>query len=310
MELFFSVVVPVFNVENYIDRCVQSIVNQTFRSYECIFIDDGSTDGSGKILDEYATKYSFVKVIHQENKGVSAARNKGIAECIGRYIVFVDSDDFIELDALEQFYLCAKNLNFPDIIICGYKELHKKYIKEINYYDTDFEIIRKNYLTETWGPSVCNKCFKKFLFDDMLFPEGMLYEDYYLLPKIMYKARDIYVLGKSLYNYDRTVENSISHQIDSKHRYYKWYAKYSAEVFALTNCPSVYQMLEKKTIAEARRCMFKYYSDGLLSETQVDEIKIYLKSKKLSGKDKFWVNRILNDDIFIAKLYAKIKGYC
>lgn len=99
--MLISVIVPVYNVENYLCKCVDSIINQTYNNLEIILVDDGSTDGSASICDEYVLKDSRVKVIHKENGGVSSARNIGIAEASGEYICFVDSDDWLELDYFE-----------------------------------------------------------------------------------------------------------------------------------------------------------------------------------------------------------------
>lgn len=96
--MLISVIVPVYNVKNYLCKCVDSIINQTYNNLEIILVDDGSTDGSGAICDEYVLKDSRVKVIHKENGGVSSARNLGIAQAGGEYICFVDSDDWLELD--------------------------------------------------------------------------------------------------------------------------------------------------------------------------------------------------------------------
>ncbi|HJA50079.1 MAG TPA: glycosyltransferase, partial [Candidatus Fusicatenibacter intestinipullorum] len=93
-----SVIIPVYNVEKYLKRCLDSVINQTYKNLEIILIDDGSTDNSGKICDEYAQKDERIIVIHKENGGVSSARNKGLDICIGDYISFIDSDDWINLE--------------------------------------------------------------------------------------------------------------------------------------------------------------------------------------------------------------------
>ncbi len=115
-----SAIVPVYNVEKYLNRCVDSILNQTFTDFELILVDDGSPDNSGKICDEYAEKDSRVKVIHKENGGVSVARNLGIETSVGEYITFIDSDDWIEAQMFEQLYNAAENC---DIIFCGFSSI-------------------------------------------------------------------------------------------------------------------------------------------------------------------------------------------
>lgn len=100
----FSIIVPVYKVEKYLERCVESIINQTFEDFELILIDDGSPDRCGAICDEYAAEDERIKVIHQKNQGVSVARNAGLDVATGDYICFVDSDDWIELDCLKTVY--------------------------------------------------------------------------------------------------------------------------------------------------------------------------------------------------------------
>lgn len=113
-----SIIVPIYNVEQYISKCIESILAQTYRDFELILVDDGSTDMCGKICDEYAKQDSRVHVIHQENKGVSAARNAGISLAKGEYIMFVDSDDFITENMLEKMHDCIAESG-SDIAICG-----------------------------------------------------------------------------------------------------------------------------------------------------------------------------------------------
>ena len=115
-----SVTIPVYNVEKYLARCLDSVLDQTFSGdYEIICVDDGSTDNSGKILDEYAKKYPKIKVIHQENQSLSVARNVALELVTGKYTMFVDSDDFIAKNALEGLYKCAEKRN-ADVVIFDY----------------------------------------------------------------------------------------------------------------------------------------------------------------------------------------------
>ena len=125
-----SIIVPVYKVEKYLCRCLDSIVAQTFTDWECILIDDGSPDNSGKICDEYAEKDGRFRVIHQENAGVSAARNAGLDAARGEWIGFVDSDDWVESNMYEYLYNNALETK-SDVVICGFVGQHKKRIKKI-----------------------------------------------------------------------------------------------------------------------------------------------------------------------------------
>ena len=115
-----SVIVPVYNVEKYLRRCLNSLLIQTLKSIEIILVDDGSTDGSPRICDEYSVKYSFIKVVHKKNEGLGFARNSGLLLCNGEYVAFVDSDDFIDPQMLENLYEFAIK-NSLDACFCGYK---------------------------------------------------------------------------------------------------------------------------------------------------------------------------------------------
>lgn len=114
--MLFSILIPVFNVEKYINQCVESLDAQTFKDFEVVLVDDGSTDKSGKICDLYMNNHSNVKVIHKENEGLISARRVGITNACGEYCIFCDSDDFLEPDALEQLSLVIK-ADMPDMII-------------------------------------------------------------------------------------------------------------------------------------------------------------------------------------------------
>lgn len=118
-----SIIVPVYNAENYLDRCVNSIMNQTFKDFELILVDDGSTDASGKMCDDYADQNFNIKVIHQYNKGIGPARNTGILNSNGEYIGFVDNDDFISPIMYENLIRVALNTN-SDIVSCNHQKFY------------------------------------------------------------------------------------------------------------------------------------------------------------------------------------------
>ena len=133
-----SVIVPVYNVEKYLDKCIQSIVDQTYTNLEIILVDDGSPDNSGAICDEWAEKDNRIKVIHKANGGLSDARNAGLDIATGEYIAFVDSDDYIELDFYDKLYNVIKATNC-DISICNLRKVYENNNVSVNNCDT-FEI--------------------------------------------------------------------------------------------------------------------------------------------------------------------------
>lgn len=123
MKTIISIIVPVYNVEKYLNRCIKSILNQTFKDYEVILVDDGSKDSSSKMCDEYALKYTNFKVIHKDNAGLGFARNSGLDLAKGKYIMFVDSDDYLERDMIENLYndlLCTSS----DTCIGGFRRVY------------------------------------------------------------------------------------------------------------------------------------------------------------------------------------------
>ena len=118
-----SIIIPVYNVEKYLSKCLDSIINQSFKNFELLLIDDGSSDNSGKICDEYAMNDKRIKVIHKKNEGVSRARNIGIDLSKGRYIMFCDSDDFVKRDWCKKLYDLQKN-NLNSICLCGFTTIN------------------------------------------------------------------------------------------------------------------------------------------------------------------------------------------
>ncbi|PSU32579.1 glycosyltransferase family 2 protein [Photobacterium phosphoreum] len=160
---FISIVVPVYNVEEYLSYCIESILIQTFNDYELILVNDGSTDNSASICDFYCKQSSKIKVIHQENKGVSAARNLGIRESVGEYILFVDSDDWLEKSTLEVLHKEAKNFKYS-IVIFGWNSCGELNIKNpmsaLDVKEKENIIdVAYNYANGYYYGSSCNKIF-------------------------------------------------------------------------------------------------------------------------------------------------------
>jgi len=185
MSDLISIIIPVYNVEKYLERCVKSVINQTYKNLEIILVDDGAKDNSGKMCDELSKLDSRIKVIHKENGGLSDARNFGLKIATGDYIGFVDSDDYIADDMYETLYHTIKNNN-ADISIVSFYEMYKE--KVIGVRDSgNLEILSKQeamkeLLIDTKIQSYAwNKLFKKELFNDLKFPTGKNFEDIELL---------------------------------------------------------------------------------------------------------------------------------
>ena len=238
-----SIIVPVYNIESYVKKCINSLIDQTYKNIEIILVDDGSTDGSSVICDEYSNKYENVIVIHQENQGLSGARNSAIRRVTGEYIMFADGDDWIEKKTVE--------------ILVGLMEEYDADITAIvkvgHHYETGEVIIGDSYKMllhmlytscfEIWG-----KLFKKELFDDIKFPIGKIHEDLYTLPKLVAKTDKTIVYHKGLYNY-RHRDGSI--MANAANDYY-----YDLIQCCIEGVKSSYSIFEKK---EEREDLEKWY---------------------------------------------------
>lgn len=207
-----SVIVPIYNVEKYLDKCIRSLSEQTFKEQEIILVDDGSTDRSGAICDDWAKKDSRIVVIHQKNQGISEARNVGIGCSQGDYLAFVDGDDFVEAQYLEKLYRKAKE-DDTDITICNYRfsDEDGNDIQNSNYSYFTSEKILNGYEVlmlfedkhiRTFFDVCWNKLYKKELFEGIGFPKGIsIVEDISLLPSLYYRAKRVGFCGEVLYNY-------------------------------------------------------------------------------------------------------------
>lgn len=211
-----SVIVPVYNVGKYIANCLNSLVNQTKKEIEIIAINDGSTDNSLNILNQYAKKYpNLIKVISQANKGMSVARNVGIQNATGKYIAFVDSDDEIELDLLERFW--KKIIEYPyDIVTCNVKCIYpnktNNILSGLDFCTEKLSKAEKNKLFLNIYVALCNKIYKRELFNDtnLLFEPNIWFEDVLFFHKLIPNLKSIAFINYSGYKYYQR-ENSITY---------------------------------------------------------------------------------------------------
>lgn len=198
-----SIIIPAYNVEEYISKCIDSILNQTYKNLEIILVDDGSIDKSGKICDFYKEKDNRIKVIHKENGGLSDARNTGIRESTGKYISFIDSDDYVDNTYIEELYNLILNDNV-DMAITSHKiigsKIKAKY-KRSKFTETKEKILDKMLYDEDVDVSAWGKLYNKKLFDNVEFPKGRLYEDTATFYKLVDKCDYISVNNIPTYNY-------------------------------------------------------------------------------------------------------------
>ena len=211
-----SIIVPIYNTESFLDKCIKSLITQSYNNLEILLINDGSTDGSLSICKKYANQDSRITLINKKNGGVSSARNKGLKIATGDYIGFVDSDDYISSDMYEKLLLAIKE-NDADIAECGYItttpncEIMSKHPLEnkviLGSYECSYNYLNKSNTTNfNW-----NKLYKKFIFEDIRYSNYKYSEDYIVNAKAFYKCNKKVTIDDCCYYYVRN-QSSVSHQ--------------------------------------------------------------------------------------------------
>lgn len=213
MNSLISVIVPVYKVEKYLDKCVGSIVNQTYQNLEIILVDDGSPDNCPKMCDAWAEKDNRIQVIHKKNGGLSSARNAGLDLCSGDYICFADSDDWLDADMISDMQSLAEKAN-ADVVMCDF--YIEKTDGECEIITTESRCFEKEealyfYLIDKIRPEVCNKMYKASLTDNLRFDEAIKYaEDVPFNYEVFRRSKKIYNSGVPKYHYLQNSGNSIT----------------------------------------------------------------------------------------------------
>lgn len=270
-----SVIIPVYNVEKYLEECLESVVNQTLKDIEIIIVNDGSTDLSGHIIRRYEERHSHIKVITKKNAGLGAARNTGYKYATGEYIAFLDSDDYVDLNMYNLMYKKAKE-NDSDVVICGIEWVfdNKKKKNNVTIYEekkiSSYEGIKAFYNYKIQG-FAWNKLYKKCIFDkyNIMYPEGVYYEDMFVSLQSIISSKTIYILENALYKY-RQRDNSIVHTITIKHI--------------------------NDFIQQVHNCLDIISSDNLRIDKRTFEIKNYIAINKM-------LNRYFKYNIKLIKKY-------
>ena len=294
-----SVIIPMYKVEEYLKKCIESILKQTYANLEIIFVDDGSPDKCGEICEEYKKKDSRIKVIHKENGGLSDARNKGIDVATGKYVTFIDSDDYIEENYIEFLYNLMKKYN-ADISIGSHKIIYNNRIIDKSTYkefsENSEKVLEKILYDDGVDLSAWGKLYKIELFNKIRFPKGRLYEDSATTYKLIDLANVIAVSSRPIYNYVMR-NNSIS-QGDFNLK--------KMELITSTNEMTDFIKKEYPNLEKAcnRRMMWAYLSTlSQLAKSKkrnkdVEKQLLYyinknrnkvLKDKKISNRDKFGI---------------------
>lgn len=208
-----SVIIPIYNVEKYLRRCIDSVLKQTYLNLEVILVNDGSTDGCAKICDEYKEKDDRVSVIHKNNGGLSEARNFGLKLVTGEIVTYLDSDDYVDTNMYEKMIKVMEDKG-ADIVICGtyidYEDGSTKIKSEKNEksFNTEEALIELNSFS-SFDMSVCNKIYKKEIIKNIDFPVGKKSEDYFVMYQYFARAKKVVVINEAKYHYFQR-SNSIS----------------------------------------------------------------------------------------------------
>lgn len=233
-KILVSIIVPVYNVRNYIEKCLDSLVNQTLKDIEIIVVNDGSPDDSQVIIDQYTQKYpTLIKSYIKENGGLSDARNYGMKKAIGDYIAFVDSDDYVDNTMYEKLYDKAISGNF-DLVVCDLNYVYSNSIQPCSS-NVDRDIISKedikSIMTNIY-PSAWNKLYKRNLLDNISFKKGVWWEDVEFIYRLLPSINSIGVVKENLYQYVQregaitgTFNDKIYHYIDNWNGVIDFYKK-------------------------------------------------------------------------------------
>lgn len=214
-----SVIIPIYNVERYLRQCIDSILAQTFTDFELLLIDDGSPDGCPAICDEYAEKDARIRVFHKPNGGVTSARNKGLDNARGNWIIYIDGDDWIEPTYVEELYNAAIN-NEADIAICAFRFVYEdgsSVIEHPTIWDDNKQASLNRYIASIWT-TACGSIQKSSLYKDngVQSPKGLTFcEDFHLMVRLCYFANKVVSINRPLYNY-RQRSSSIVHSLNDK----------------------------------------------------------------------------------------------
>lgn len=222
--MLISVIIPVYNVEDYLHYAIESLGKQTYKNFEIILVNDGSTDDSGKLCDDYSEKYSNVRVFHKENGGLSDARNFGVQKAKGEFITFLDPDDYLEAYSLELLASVQKQHNC-DIVSTRVKatELYNVYsnhslteedIKNVIVMDRDV-FLEEAFYDKVATVSACGKLYRKSILE-IPFPKGRIYEDLYIISEHVEKANKIVHTPIQIYNYYKRQGSIVNSKFTSK----------------------------------------------------------------------------------------------
>lgn len=294
MDVLISVVVPIYKVESYLSRCIDSILNQTYDKIQIILVDDGSPDRCGIICDEYARKDRRIQVIHKDNGGLSDARNAGIEIAKGKYITFIDSDDYVAINYIEEL-LRAMSIARADMSVVDVEVVNdnKPYfsnaiegsIRTVSGQEAIKLALRTDFRQSAWG-----KLYKREIFDSVRFPEGMLYEDLAIVYQVLALTDIIAISNAKLYKYE-VRQGSIMQTSFNINQYKSLYVIDEAMDFVCANYPQL------ESLSNGRR-VYSYFTVLRRLLNSPDRKNYYTIIKELKGRiDKYSKGLIWNKEI-------------
>lgn len=312
-----SVIIPIYNVEKYLEKSIESVINQTYENLQIILIDDGSTDGSGEICDNFANRDSRVEIYHRVNAGVSASRNFGMSKAIGEYLIFVDADDWLEPEYCEKLLRFAI-LNELDVVVCNHRDIGKNFEKEAKLIENEKIISNKEecikdyinnqfYVYVVWG-----KLYKRDIIKNLIFKEMKIGEDTCFMIDIFNKIDKIGFMPYVGYNYlcregaitkiekfgDKDIDRiRISmYFLDYCRNYFPKYITKATEMLLYRTSRELFELYQKETISNC-----KYYSNKIKELLSSHKIKC----RGISRKHKLMILCSMYSSI-CGKIYVKI----
>lgn len=293
MNPIISVIVPVYRVEKFLQRAVESMRRQTFSAWEMILVDDGSPDQCGELCECYAACDSRIRAVHQENQGVSAARNTGLDLARGNFVYFLDPDDYLLPETLQTLYETMRERQ-ADIVMAGHDRIeidgriHRDYPDWPTLQTTEEiqrAILRNDLPNFVWG-----KLYTMEMWRRTRFPKGLTVEDLYILPEVFYRAKKIVILPQTLYIYSHENEASImsgSAQSYIRLHYHRFLAWEKHEQIAAANCPAERYFCAGKALHAAVRAVMLNMGQQFIAPDEVRRMAAYVETHEGAAEKKW-----------------------
>ncbi len=283
-----SIIVPVYNVEKYLDKCIETLIHQTYQNIEIILIDDGSTDSSRKKANDWKKQDSRIKMIHQNHQGVSSARNKGINLAKGKYIIFIDADDYTDKDLIEKLANKIETTN-SDLSVCGFYYVNKEIKSSTLYNQTLKEMDQKTFLD-----NICKEYYKGYLWNKLLIKEKIgtlrfdenkkICEDLLFIVKYTLNCQKISYIPESLYYYVNH-QNSTMDSIDNHKRLQQLLAiEEIIDIIKKETTSSIYHKLENDSILIGKSLLYQYQKEKTTQNQKTIETLKNLMTKYRKDK--------------------------